>query len=92
VDGLDDPGTPGAPGTHESIDRRRARALVAMARAYMEHPGTGRGTEPELIVHVDAVALAEHLADVPPCDARRRNLRHTRRRRSGATPTARRFS
>ncbi len=55
LEDLTDDGPDGPP---ESIDARRARALAAIAAAYLANPNTGPGPQPELIVHVDAAGLA----------------------------------
>ena len=54
-----------AAGGHEPIERQRARALVAMASAYLADPHTGPGPQPELIIHIDATALTPEPTDPP---------------------------
>ena len=47
----------------DGLDQRRADALIAIAAAYLAHPGDGQAASPEIVVHLDAAA-AQRLAGI----------------------------
>jgi hypothetical protein len=50
---------PSAEHAAEPLERRRARALAGIAADWLDHPDTGDGATPEVVVHLDASALTD---------------------------------